>query len=260
LLAEIHTSTADHTWQLRTLEAVAVQRPALSLALEMVPSRLQPVLDRWSAGQLREDAFLEQVEWGRVWGHDPDLYLPLLRWARQRRVPLLALNAEPDLVKRVRSQGLAAIPPAQRDGIGTPAAPSAAYRQRLSDAWLGHGGEQSGEQSGGQSGAAPPWSASQLADLQRFIDSQLLRDRAMAEAIAAAHRRDPSRLVVALIGSGHLEGQDGVPLRLTLERAGRRLRLELRLPPRRDPRLAARGWPKGTMAGGVAIGDAPRPS
>jgi hypothetical protein len=33
---------------------------------------------------------------------------------------------------------------------------------------------------------------------------------------------------------------DGLPLQLTIERNGRRRRLELRLPPSTDPRLAAR--------------------
>jgi len=46
------------------------------------------------------------------------------------------------------------------------------------------------------------------------LDSQRLRDRAMAERIAAAQRRDPNSLVVALIGRGHLEDGDGGPRQL----------------------------------------------
>lgn len=202
LLGEIHTSAADHAWQLASLEAVRQQRPQLSLGLEMVPAARQAVLDRYGSGEINEEVFLQQVGWAEVWGHDPDLYLPLLRWARQRGVPLLALNAEPELVKRVRRQGLAAIPRAEREGIGTPKSAGAAYRQRLETAWRGHGG------------GSGPLNSEQAADLQRFIDSQLLRDRAMAERIAAAHRRDPARLVVALIGRGHLEDGDGVPRQL----------------------------------------------
>jgi S1-C subfamily serine protease len=61
---------------------------------------------------------------------------------------------------------------------------------------------------------AGPLSPADADDLERFIDSQLLRDRAMAEGLAAARRRDPGRLVVALMGRGHLEGDDGVPAQL----------------------------------------------
>ncbi|MFN9693035.1 MAG: ChaN family lipoprotein [Synechococcaceae cyanobacterium] len=206
LLGEIHTSAADHAWQLQTLDALAARRPRLALGLEMVPAPRQPVLDRFSVGQLDEAAFLREVGWAEVWGHDPELYLPILRWARARGVPLLALNAEPELVRRVRREGLAAIPPAQWQAIGKPAPLGAAYRARLERSWRAHGGD-----------AALPGAVltpTQAADLERFLDSQRLRDRAMAVQIAAAHQRDPAVLVVALIGRGHLEDHDGVPRQL----------------------------------------------
>lgn len=202
LLAEIHTSAADHAWQLQTLQAVATRRRRLALGLEMVPAARQAALDRFNRGQSDEATLLREVGWAEVWGHDPELYLPLLRWARREGVPLLGLNAEPELVRRVRARGLAAIPPAERQGIGTPAPAGGAYRERLRQAWQGHGG---GATSGSTAPAAP------AADLERFIESQLLRDRAMAEAIARARRRHPERLVVALIGRGHLERGAGVP-------------------------------------------------
>ena len=207
LLGEIHTSADDHDWQLQTLESLwRGGRRRLSLGLEMIPAARQPVLDRFNAGQLNEEELLRQVDWAAVWGHDPELYAPLLRWARLRGVPLLALNAEPRLVRRVRQQGLAAIPPAEREGIGSPAPASPAYRLRLEANWRGH-------LALGLPAAAGP-AAAAAADRQRFIDSQLLRDRAMAERLAAAHRRDPQRLQVALMGVGHLQGGDGVPHQL----------------------------------------------
>jgi uncharacterized iron-regulated protein len=205
LLGEIHTSADDHDWQLQMLESLwRGGRRRLSLGLEMIPAARQPVLDRFNAGQLSEEELLRQVDWAAVWGHDPDLYAPLLRWARLRGVPLLALNAEPRLVQRVRQEGLAAIPAAEREGIGSPAAASPAYRQRVEAHWRGH-------RALGVPATADPAAA---VDRQRFIESQLLRDRAMAERLAAAHRRDPQRLQVALIGEGHLEGGDGVPRQL----------------------------------------------
>lgn len=210
LLGEIHTSAADHDWQLASLDAIARRRPRLVLGLEMVPAARQAALDRYSAGAIQETAFLQEVGWQEVWGHDPDLYLPLLRWARRQGVPLLALNAEPEVVRRVRRLGLAAVLASGREGIGPPAPVGPAYRQRLTAAWQAH---------------RPPATAGNPAgssiDLERFIDSQRLRDRAMAERIAAAHRREPDRLVVALIGVGHLEGGDGVPRQLRALGMGR---------------------------------------
>ncbi|MFM9110788.1 MAG: ChaN family lipoprotein, partial [Prochlorococcaceae cyanobacterium] len=206
LLGEIHTSSADHAWQLASLRALVERRPRLALGLEMVPAARQAALDRFSAGRSDEATLLKEVGWAEVWGHDPELYLPLLRWARSRGVPLLALNAEPELVRRVRQLGLAA---AQPPGIGPPAPVGPAYRQRLTAAWQGH-------RAGGR-----PRGGAAAAGLGRVIDSQRQRARGLAEAIAAAHRRDPGRLVVALVGRGHLEGGDGVPRQLQALGLGR---------------------------------------
>jgi len=206
LFGEIHTRAADHAWQLRSLETLAQGRRPLVLALEMVPAPRQPILTRYATGQLEEKAFLSEVDWAGVWGHDPELYLPLLRWARQKGVPLLALNVEPKVVRRVRREGWAAIPAVERERIGLPAPTGEAYRQRLRIAWQAH--RSMGSRPGGRLTKAD------AEDLERFIASQLLRDRAMAERIAAAHRRDPLRLVVVLIGLGHLEGGEGVPAQL----------------------------------------------
>ena len=65
-----------------------------------------------------------------------------------------------------------------------------------------------------EAGQGDSLSPAQEEDLERFIASQLLRDRAMAERLAAAHRRQSAQLVVALVGRGHLEGDDGVPAQL----------------------------------------------
>ena len=195
ILGEIHTSAADHAWQLDTLERLSRGARPLALGLEMVPAARQAVLTDYATGTLDGPGFLARVDWPAIWGHDPELYAPLLRWARRERVPLLALNVEPEVVRRTRRQGLEAIPAAEREGIGPPAPATAAYRQRLRAAWQAH-------------------RAGDAEDLERFIASQLLRDRAMAERLAAAHRRDPARLVVALIGRGHLEDNDGVPRQL----------------------------------------------
>ena len=51
-------------------------------------------------------------------------------------------------------------------------------------------------------------------EFSNFVDAQLTWDRAMAEALAAAHRRDPAALVVGIAGRGHLEYGYGIPHQL----------------------------------------------
>ncbi len=196
LLGEQHDRAADHAWQLATIERIAAARP-ITLGFEMFPRTDQKILDAWVAGKLGEREFLRQSDWQHVWGFDPNLYLPIFRFARDRRIPMIALNVNEALVHRVAQKGFANIPAAQREGLTTPAPATPSYRQMLQDVMSGHG--------------APKISPDRL---DHFIEAQLTWDRAMAEAIAKARATDPARTIVAIMGIGHLENRNGVPHQL----------------------------------------------
>ncbi|WP_280554498.1 ChaN family lipoprotein [Halomonas sp. 25-S5] len=195
LLGEQHDRLDHHRWQLHTLAALHAHRPQMMIGLEMLPREAQPALDAWVAGALDEAAFLEQSDWRRAWGFDPDLYLPILHFARMQRIPLLALNITPALRGRLASEGWEAVPEQQRFGITPPAPARPAYRASLAAIYAEHA-ERDGDP----------------ADLERFIAAQLVWDRAMATALADAAA--DGTLVAGLMGEGHLADGDGVPYQL----------------------------------------------
>jgi uncharacterized iron-regulated protein len=197
LLGEQHDSEANHRWELATIERLYAANPNLVLGFEMFPRTAQPVLDRWVAGQLSEADFLKQTDWQQVWGFPPPFYLPIFRFARDHHIPMIALNVSRRVVHLAATEGFKNIPLAEREGVGVPAPPSAAYRAELAEAMSGHGG--------------PKMTPERL---DHFIDAQLVWDRAMAEAIAAQRARAAGRSVVAIMGAGHLEDRDGVPHQL----------------------------------------------
>ncbi len=196
LLGERHDSPEHHRWQLHTLAALHALNPNLAVGMEMFPRRVQPALDRWSAGLTSEAEFLKESDWRTVWGYDAQLYLPILHFARMNRLPVVALNVERQLVSRTAREGWAAVPPEEREGVGDPAPPPTAYVERLKETMAAHGPTER-----------------QAGSLQRFVEAQSVWDRAMAERIAATHR-DTGRTVVAILGMGHVEGGDGVPHQL----------------------------------------------
>lgn len=211
LLGEQHDKPDHHRWQLHTLAGLHAHNPDLTIGLEMLPRRAQAALDRWAAGELDESAFLVASDWRAVWGFDPDFYLPILRFARMNRLPLVALNVERSLIARTARDGWAAIPPTEREGVGQPAAPSDAYRDRLTEALAAHPskeGTSKAEPDPASDAPAPPNPAA-----QRFIEAQTVWDRAMAERIADA-RRTSGRAVVAILGEGHITHRNGVPHQL----------------------------------------------
>ena len=52
MLGEQHDDAGHHQWQLQTLAALHVLRPQMVIGFESFPRRVQPVLDRWIAGEL----------------------------------------------------------------------------------------------------------------------------------------------------------------------------------------------------------------
>lgn len=199
LLGETHDIAEIHRWQLHVTVALHTLQPGLAVGFEMFPVRVQPVLDAWVAGRLSTAQFLVEVEWSEVWGFDSALYLPLFHFCRQQRVPMLALNCYRNLVRRVRVEGWAAIPEAERDGM-TPAKPATeAYRQYLRALMTG------------MREAGTPAPVREISD--GFINAQQTWDRAFACNIEKALRAG-APLVVGIIGRGHLEFGHGTPYQL----------------------------------------------
>ena len=197
LLGERHDRMDHHRWQLGTLSALHGQRPDMVIGLEMLPRSRQPVLDAWVAGELDPEAFLEKSGWYEHWGFDPELYWPILHFARVHDVPLLALNLEREYIQRLGHEGWDTVDADTRDGVSAPAAASQGYRDYLEAVLERH-----------PAGMGP--------DSERFIATQLAWDRMMAGGIAARIKAggDTPPLVAAIIGSGHLEYGYGVPHQL----------------------------------------------
>jgi len=202
LLGEAHDSANHHLWQLQTLGMLLGEHAEIVIGMEMFPRRVQPVLDRWIAGELTEAALLQQSEWARVWRFDPDLYLPILRFARLNRIPVVALNVERSLISDIGAHGLSEVSPGRREGVTDPAPATSEYRDVLRSSFHQH--SQSGD-----------------SDFEHFVEAQLFWDKAFSQALADAAAARPDALVVGIIGSGHLRHGHGVPHQLRAMGEGR---------------------------------------
>jgi uncharacterized iron-regulated protein len=196
LLGEHHDSADHHRWQLHTAGALMARSRQLVMALEMFPRSAQPALDRWVAGELGERDFLRASGWSRVWRFDPQLYMPLFHFARLHRIPMVALNVDPELTHAVAQHGFDGVPELAEAGISRPAPAQPAYRRYLRESFGAHSAH----------GASAPDEQA----FERFVESQLTWDRAMAQGIADALGRYPDARVVGILGSGHVFNGWGV--------------------------------------------------
>lgn len=102
---ETHDNPASQRLGVQLLQALADRHPGRqALGMEMFSRSQQPALDRWVAGELSEKAFLRESRWAENWGGDFAHYRDLLNVARARRIPVIALNADRDLVGTVRGR------------------------------------------------------------------------------------------------------------------------------------------------------------
>ena len=195
-LGETHDNPASHRLQLQVLQALAEIHPGRqALGMEMFARSQQPALDRWVEGRLDEKTFLKESRWFDNWSMDFAYYRNLLNFARDRHIPIIALNAEKPLVGAVRrktTDKLSAEELAQLPELDL----SDPYQRGMVAAIFGeksHGGMQ----------------------LEGFVRAQTVWDETMAESVArylaSPAGKDMHLMVVA--GGYHVSYGFGIPRR-----------------------------------------------
>jgi len=195
-VGEHHTNPHHHRLQRQILEGLAA-RGAVALGMEMFARSVQPALDAWVAGELGEEAFLRAAGWEEEWGMNFALYRGLLLAARDRHLPVLALNAPREVIRTVARIGLTQLGPEARAALAEEIAPASdPYLARLEASYAEHQRETPG-------------------GLAEFVEAQLAWDETMAEAVAAFLARPEAATARLLVvaGAEHVAFGDGIPAR-----------------------------------------------
>ena len=203
LFGEHHQNAFHHQWHLTWLQKLNEKIEHLEIAIEMLPKQSQPIIDQWMHDKLSDEEFIKKSDWNEYWQHDVNLYLPVLKYAKAQKIPIHAINVSKQLFKEVSRNGWKAIPIEQREGLTDPGPASRAYLKQLARSFRRHA-LPSGEDISPEEGAR----------FRRFIDVQLLWDRAMAEGIAQARKQKHAPVIMAMMGSGHMMHQFGTPIQL----------------------------------------------
>ncbi|MDH5216433.1 MAG: ChaN family lipoprotein [Gammaproteobacteria bacterium] len=200
LLGEHHGNEQHHQWHQSVIEQLTINDNRWQIGLEVFPRSRQKILDRWINKEIDEADFIKQLEWDEAWSFPYEYYRPIFLLAREKSLPLIALNVDRSLIRKTGKLGWENIPTEEREGISDPAAPSRAYIKRLAISFQRHNTQPIGD--------------TQKQQFRRFIQQQLLWDRAMAEGIDEARKKHPDRRMISIIGSWHLIAKEGVPSQL----------------------------------------------
>ncbi len=195
-VGESHDRYEDHLNQLAIIAGLRARGKDLAIGMEFFQQPFQPHLDAFVAGELGEGDLLRQTEYFERWRFDYRLYRPILRFARDNGIPLVALNLEKEITDQVGDGGIASLSAADASRIPADIErDNDEYRNYMKAVFDMH---PKGED----------------ADFEHFLDVQLLWDEGMAERAARYLQAHPDKTLVVLAGSGHVEYGRGIPSRL----------------------------------------------
>lgn len=200
-VGENHDNYAHHAVQLEFIKSSVRSDMQLAIGMEMFQRSFQPVLDDFIKGVIDQKTFLKKTEYYKRWGFDYDLYKPILDYARDNLIPVIALNVEKEIVEQVAKNGIDSLGSDLKAKIPIEMDFSdAEYKERLKRIFEGH-------------------ESMKDRNFDFFYQAQILWDEVMSQSIADYLSSHSDRRMIVLTGSGHLAYGSGIPKR-TARRSG----------------------------------------
>ncbi|MBD1845569.1 ChaN family lipoprotein [Cyanobacteria bacterium FACHB-63] len=198
-LGETHDSEADHRAQLEIIRSLHQQNPKLAIGMEMFQRPFQSGLDSYLAGASTATRLREFTEYDKRWGYSWEFYYPIINFAKENRLPVVALNTPAEVTRKVARQGLESLTAEEKryiPPIDEIRLEPERYRDRLQKIFAAHAGKGSSR-----------W-------FNSFFQAQVLWDETMADAIVQFLNKNPDRQIIVLAGQGHIIYGDGIPSRV----------------------------------------------
>ncbi len=188
-VGEIHDEASHHAAQLAMIRAVHRTGRPLAVGLEMIQARHQLELDRWVRGETSEDAI--RATFAADWHFPWELYREIFLFARERRIPLVGLNLDEGIPRRVAQDGFQSLDRRQREELPPVSCDvDATYADFIRRALGEHG----------RTGAT----------FLHFCEAQRVWDVTMAWNLIRYLKAHPGTQVIVLAGSGH-SWKRGIP-------------------------------------------------
>jgi uncharacterized iron-regulated protein len=200
-VGEKHDRFGDHLVQLEMIQALHQRHPKLAIGMEMFQRRYQKSLDDYISGETDTQTFLKESHYFSTWRFNYHLYEDILQYARANRIPVVALNQDNELVRKVANEGLENLNAEEKGRLPDELIlDDESYKKRLQSVFEMHQTNLDGD-------SIPQ-------EFEYFHQAQILWDETMAESIANFLTDRPDFHMVVLAGSGHLAYGAGIPKRV----------------------------------------------
>jgi uncharacterized iron-regulated protein len=189
-VGETHDDPLDHQYELELVRGLLKRKAKFAIGWEMFDTTQQSAIDAWASHAISFREMISKTDFQKHWGIYSPVYEEILQIAGNANVPILALNAPPELTRKIaRGEPLTA---QERAMIPTGfLATEGGYKNFV--AMMGdHPGLNEMDQ-------------------RLFFAAQNAWDQTMASRILDFERRNPEVQLLVLTGRGHVSGGYGIP-------------------------------------------------
>ncbi len=195
LVGETHTRWDHHLVQLEILKLLYQKSAKLAIGVEWFQQPYQKHLDAYLAGEISEQEMLYLTGYFDRWRYDYRLYRPIIQYAREHKIPVIALNASQELSDALSKSGFDDLSAELKGQLPESYDWSdKEYEKRLRSVFDQH----------------PDYPG----EFEDFLRGQLTWDESMAESAAQYLDKNPETRLLILAGSGHIMFGSGIPNRI----------------------------------------------
>lgn len=185
-IGEFHGHAASHLLQSQIQQALYAENPNQILSMEQFERDVQPVLNQYLYDEIGENKFIDN---SRAWNNYAGSYRPLVEFAKQNGLDIIAANAPADIVRCVGREGknyLTKLDKEEKSWVSkAPFNVQPAYETKFKNLMNKQKSKIDSDK------------------LNNSYQAQLLRDNTMAESIYLAKQHNPSAQIIHLNGSFH---------------------------------------------------------
>jgi uncharacterized iron-regulated protein len=194
-IGESHDNANHHKIQLDMIKSLYNYNTKIAIGMEMFQSKFQDVVSDYIFGNISEQEFLDKTEYEKRWGYDYDLYKPIIDFAKSSQIPLIALNIESEIIKKISKNGISNLDAADLNKLPKHIDfTNEYYKNFLYEIFKDHPSKKDNS-------------------FEKFYSIQFVWDEFMAEKIDSFLKDYKEYQIVVLAGNGHIVYGYGIPSR-----------------------------------------------
>jgi uncharacterized iron-regulated protein len=200
-VGEVHSNRESHELEFQVLKEFYKRNGNnIAVGLEMFKKPHQDILDKWTRGEISEKELLYSTDWDYEWGYDYNHYKDIMDFARNNKIPLVALNVTKDFGKKVRKLGIEGLSEEERKALPEIDTTDVYHRKYLKSILNSHG-----------------HGNVDMDDIfEKFYQVQCVWEDVMADSISRflSSPEGKDKKLVVFLGGGHIIYHFGVPKRV----------------------------------------------